>query len=98
MRLDNAAKLENEISNLLGDILLSVGSISYLGAFIGKYRQLIIDNNWIPKILKEEIICSQPFSLKLRIGDEIEIQDWILNGLPQDSLSIENTIIMNNSE
>ena len=36
--------------NLLGDILLAVGSISYLGAFTGKFRNQIIEEKWIPKI------------------------------------------------
>ena len=37
----DAIKLGSEISNLLGDILLSVGYISYLGAFMGKYRVFV---------------------------------------------------------
>lgn len=38
----NADTLKIEITNLLGDILLAIGCISYLGAFTGEYRKRII--------------------------------------------------------
>ena len=94
----DSQKLSLDIENLLGDMLLAVGSISYLGAFIGEYRYRIIQEFWIPKIMKENIICSQQFSLIERIGNELEIQSWVLKGLPLDNTSIENTIIMNISQ
>jgi dynein heavy chain len=85
------------MENLLGDILLSVGSISYLGAFTGAFRERIVNDMWIPKVIEEKIICSKPFSLTKTLGDPIKIQNWLLSGLPLDNSSIENTIIMNAS-
>lgn len=92
-----AVRLRKELNNLLGDILLAVGSISYLGAFTGKFRSQIIEELWVKKIRQENIICSEGFSIQSTIGDPIEIQDWILNGLPLDSVSIDNAIYMKES-
>ena len=39
-----------DIENLLGDILLSIGFILYLGAFTSSFRKMIVDEFWIPKI------------------------------------------------
>ena len=55
---NTAIQLDLEIDNLLGDIILSAGSISFLGAFMQQYRSHLIEKQWIPKILEEEIVCS----------------------------------------
>ena len=47
---ESSERLKVEIKNLLGDILLAVGSISYLGAFTGEFRKRIINNLWIPSV------------------------------------------------
>jgi len=72
----------------LGDILISVGFISYLGAFTDKYRSIIINENWIKSIEQENIPVNPEFSLEKTIGDEIEIQNWIVHNLPNNEVSI----------
>ncbi len=42
------------------------------------------------------IKVSEKFSLAEKLSNPLVIQDWILNGLPFDDTSIENTIIMEN--
>jgi len=49
---ESAKRLDKEINNLLGDIILAVGSMSYLGGFIGEYRKKIIFEHWIPSVKK----------------------------------------------
>jgi hypothetical protein len=34
----------------MGDMLLAVAAVSYLGAFSGIYRQKILNEYWIPKV------------------------------------------------
>lgn len=96
--LKEAKKNENDIQNLLGDMLLSISFISYLGAFTGSYRQRIIKEFWIPKVLEEDIKCSQPFNFVTMMGKPLEIQNWLFNGLPLDNVSIENQLIMKFSD
>ncbi len=43
-------ELKMQIENGLGDILISVGFISYLGAFTDKYRNTIINDHWVKSI------------------------------------------------
>ena len=93
-----AKRNEVDIENLLGDMLLVVSFISYLGPFTGNYRQKIIVENWIPKVVEEGIKCSQPFNFINQIGNQLEIQNWLLQGLPLDNVSVENQLIMKNSD
>jgi len=43
---------------------------------------------------KENIFCSDVFNIQKVIGDPLEIQEWMLQGLPLDNVSIENAIYM----
>ena len=92
------AQLDIDMKNLLGDIILSAGVVSYLGPFFINYREQIVNGQWIPKVLElKEIPCSPTFTLKATLGDPIIIQKWIINGLPSDKVSVENAIIITRS-
>ncbi|KAJ1517722.1 Dynein heavy chain 7, axonemal [Coelomomyces lativittatus] len=88
-----AAQLSQIYLNLTGDVLLSSGVIAYLGAFTSRYRSFSI-TKWNAACLEKNIPCSPNFSLSATLGDPIEIRSWILTGLPNDSFSIDNGIIM----
>lgn len=44
----NASKLEEDLKNLTGNIVLAAASIAYLGPFTYNYRQEML-NNWVGK-------------------------------------------------
>jgi dynein heavy chain len=90
--------LNQEIENILGDIVLACGCISYLGPFNAKYRTKIIREIWIPILQEKEIFCDQNFSLQKALGNPIEILDWNMCGLPFDSVSVENIIMERNCD
>lgn len=98
MWIQSGEQLEKQMERTLGDILISVGFISYLGAFTDEYRNRIVNKEWIEGIKQEQIECSDEFRLENTIGDSLEIQKWILNGLPNNEVSIQNGIIMKNSK
>ncbi|XP_073386521.1 uncharacterized protein [Physcomitrium patens] len=79
--------------NLLGDVLLSSGYIAYLGAVSMAYREPIL-KDWDIALREREIPCSEEFSLSKILGDPVTIRDWVIAGLPNDSFSIDNAIIM----
>ncbi|CAG9321581.1 unnamed protein product [Blepharisma stoltei] len=90
--------LSNDMKNLLGDILLSAGVVSYMGPFMWNYRDQLIISKWIPYVQSSAFIdCSKNFSLIETVGDPIKIQNWTIHGLPSDKVSIENAIILNHS-
>lgn len=90
-------KLSEYSNYLLGDILVSSGVISYLAPFTSAYRAVCIQT-WLQAVHNFKINCSTPFSLIAALGRDIKIQNWQLNALPTDSFSVENAIIMENSQ
>ncbi|KAJ7552701.1 hypothetical protein O6H91_06G065600 [Diphasiastrum complanatum] len=91
-----AKDLGNEYINLMGDVLIAAGIIAYLGAFTASYRQEIVEK-WSKLVRDENIPRSPSFSFKGILGNPVSIRDWMIAGLPNDSFSIENGIIVANS-
>ncbi|KAH9558616.1 hypothetical protein CY35_06G017100 [Sphagnum magellanicum] len=79
--------------NLLGDVLLSSGYIAYLGAVNLGYRQTAL-KHWEKVCREKNIPCSDDFSLANVLGNPVTIRNWVIDGLPNDSFSVDNAIIM----
>uniref|UniRef100_A0A3P8VG82 Dynein axonemal heavy chain 7 n=1 Tax=Cynoglossus semilaevis TaxID=244447 RepID=A0A3P8VG82_CYNSE len=82
--------------NLTGDILLSSGTVSYLGAFTVEFRTTC-QENWHEICQDRKIPCSQDFTLSNTLGNQVAIRAWQIAGLPVDSFSTDNGIIAFNS-
>lgn len=52
---------------------------------------------WHEQCVHREIPCSSHFSLNLTLGEPVKIRAWQIAGLPVDSFSIDNGIIVSNS-
>uniref|UniRef100_A0A8W4FGK9 Dynein axonemal heavy chain 3 n=1 Tax=Sus scrofa TaxID=9823 RepID=A0A8W4FGK9_PIG len=78
-----ARQLGIRYTNLTGDVLVSSGTVAYLGAFTVDYRA--------------ECQKQCDFSLSNTLGDPVKIRAWQIAGLPVDSFSIDNGIIVSNS-
>lgn len=46
---------------------------------------------------EKKIPCSEEFSLSKTLGDPVKIRAWNIAGLPTDTFSIDNGVIVNNS-
>jgi dynein heavy chain len=88
-----AAKLGLDYTNLTGDVLLSAGFIAYLGAFTAVYRTRVAAT-WADACRQRHIPCSEQFTLARVVGDPIQTRDWVIDGLPNDTTSIDNAIMM----
>ena len=94
--------LEQFSINIIGDILISSGIISYLGAFTKSYREEII-LHWANKIRDSKIPISYNESkspndiMRSIIGDDMEIETWKSQKLPNDNFSTDNALIMSKS-
>lgn len=95
---ESGEKLNQQVKGLLGDMLLAVGYLSYMGAFTASYRNKILDTKWVPLVMAQHVPCSKTFSLVDCLSSQLEVQEWILNGLPLDDVSRENAIIMKNAD
>ncbi|XP_072468815.1 dynein axonemal heavy chain 7 isoform X2 [Notamacropus eugenii] len=82
--------------NLTGDILISSGVVAYLGAFTSSYRQIQTDE-WTLSCKERDIPCSDFYSLTSSLGEPVKIRAWNIAGLPSDSFSIDNGIIIMNA-
>ncbi|KAF5830265.1 dynein heavy chain, N-terminal region 2-domain-containing protein [Dunaliella salina] len=88
-----ASVLGAKYGNLTGDMLISAGLISYLGAFTTTYREQIL-GKWVAKAADFGIPRSSTFSLVSTLGDPVKIRAWGIAGLPNDSFSIDNGIMV----
>lgn len=85
--------LEVDLINLIGNIILAAGFISYVGTFTSKYRDQLL-KEWMKTCIEKKIPYSSDFSVERILGDPVQIRQWGIKGLPADSLSIENGIIV----
>jgi len=53
--------------------------------------------DWHKKCRSKKIPCSQVFSVSAVLGDAVKIRAWQTAGLPVDSFSTDNGIIVSNS-
>ena len=70
---------------------MAAAAISYLGPFTGPYRAKLL-TGWQTKIKELEVPLSETFSVVNTLGNPVSIRDWNLNGLPTDTVSIDNSI------
>ena len=82
--------------NITGDVLMSSGVVAYLGAFTVDFRQQAI-HEWHTLCREKKIPCSPTFSVNATLGDPVKIRAWNIAGLPVDSFSVDNGIIISNS-
>ena len=52
---------------------------------------------WYNLSLEKEIPCSPNFSLNLTLGEPVAIRAWNIAGLPIDTFSVDNGIIVDKS-
>lgn len=78
---------------LTGDVIIAAGVVAYLGVFTADYRTQQI-KLWVERCKNLNVVCTENFSLKDVLGDPVSIRSWIIFGLPNDSFSIDNGIII----
>lgn len=85
-------ELNQKAEFFLGDVFLAAATLSYLGPFVGRYRERLI-SKWHKMCLEAYLKVSDKYSLVNTLGDPVQIRDWNMAGLPSDSISIDNAII-----
>ncbi|KAJ2998719.1 Dynein heavy chain 7, axonemal [Globomyces sp. JEL0801] len=93
---DVVLQLDGTLTNLTGDVLISAGVIAYLGAFTKLYRSESVAA-WQGQLNSLDIPCSKPMVIAKVLGDPIKIREWAIAGLPTDSFSVDNGIIVTNA-
>ena len=93
---ENVKTLGEEFVNVTGDVLISSAIVAYLGVFSSEYRNDYIESS-VKDVREKGIPGSSIVSLEKILGNPVQIRDWNLAGLPRDSLSTDNAIMMSKS-
>ena len=72
---------------------LSLSLVAYLGVFTPDFRLKIV-KSWQTQLVVLDIPHSTGCSLRSTLSDPVAIRQWTMFGLPSDSHSVENGIIM----
>eukprot|EP01065_Artemidia_motanka_P012700 TRINITY_DN1700_c1_g1_i1.p1 TRINITY_DN1700_c1_g1~~TRINITY_DN1700_c1_g1_i1.p1 ORF type:complete len:1558 (+),score=611.23 TRINITY_DN1700_c1_g1_i1:2-4675(+) len=87
------AKYEEDEKTVLGDVIIACGYVAYLGVYTAEYRQKMAQL-WAQECDKLSIRHSEHYYLVDTHGDPVQIQQWVVQGLPSDTLSTENAVIL----
>lgn len=49
---------------------------------------------WLQDIINNDIVCAKNFQLSTVLGNPVDIRAWNIAGLPTDSFSTDNGIIV----
>ncbi|XP_069698472.1 dynein axonemal heavy chain 7 [Periplaneta americana] len=91
-----AKALGEKYFTLTGDILIGSGVVAYLGAFTLQFREQQV-KVWVKHLMELDIVCSPDFNLTAVLGEPVEIRQWNIYGLPTDSFSVDNGIMIKNA-
>ena len=83
----------SNIRNLEGDCLMAAAMVCYLAPYTQKIRQRLF-REWIERVQKAGIRIAPDMNFNNTFADKLVLKSWLANGLPNDSLSIENAIIL----
>ncbi|CAM39085.2 putative dynein heavy chain [Leishmania braziliensis MHOM/BR/75/M2904] len=85
------------IDRLVGDVALSCAFISYCGPFNSEFRNQLLYDYFYPKCKQLNIPVTPDLNIVKFLVDETTIADWQLEGLPADSHSVQNAIMITTS-
>lgn len=76
-----------------GDSLISAAMVCFLAPFTQKNRELLF-KKWLNKISNSEIATTKKLDFNSMFSNPLKVKIWLENGLPNDSYSIQNAIIL----
>merc|ERR1719159_1380305 len=89
--------LRDNAGNLPGDCIVAAGMVSYCGPFTSEYRINHLEVPWREQMVNYGLKHTEGCSLRSVIGEEVKIQQWTgVFNLPNDTLSVENGIVVDN--
>lgn len=90
---EGAKELDFKLKGVVGDALVSAGAVAYLGAFNSKYRHELI-SRWMNICRDRSVPIASDYEFMKIMSNPTQILKWQTEGLPQDTHSTENAIIV----
>ncbi|PNH00452.1 Dynein-1-beta heavy chain, flagellar inner arm I1 complex, partial [Tetrabaena socialis] len=85
---------EVSLSYLPGDVVVAAAFMSYAGPFPSEYRDELVKHTWLPQVKALNIPASELFDFALFLANPALVRDWNIQGLPSDSFSTENGVMV----
>ncbi|KRX08296.1 P-loop containing nucleoside triphosphate hydrolase [Pseudocohnilembus persalinus] len=89
---DQIESIGKQLDELIGNVFLSSSIMNYCGPYTIKYREKLC-KQWYDQLVEKQIPISENYTLADTMETPINIRDWQLQGLPNDSFSVENAVI-----
>ncbi|XP_078510049.1 dynein axonemal heavy chain 17 isoform X2 [Lissotriton helveticus] len=91
---------QEQEKTLCGDVLLITAFVSYVGYFVKKYRNELMEKYWLPYMnnLQVPIPATEGLDPLSLLTEDATIAAWNNQGLPSDRMSTENATILCNTE
>lgn len=91
---ETIAQYEHELQCLPGDVIVAAAFLSYAGPFPSEYRDELAQNTWLPQVKSLSIPSSPNFDFTTFLADPSDVRDWNIQGLPADTFSTENGVMV----
>ncbi|CAG9464381.1 unnamed protein product [Pedinophyceae sp. YPF-701] len=88
------ALFEDQAKKLPGDCVVAAAFMSYAGPFPSEYRDELVVRTWLPQVKNLQIPASDQFDFCMFLADPADVRDWNIQGLPADSFSTENGVLV----
>jgi len=89
-------QLTSAEASLVGDVLVAAASVAYLGPFTVNYRAELCAT-WRAQMAELKLPFSEGVTLMSTLQDAVRMRQWAIAGLPSDSISMENGLILSNA-
>ena len=85
--------LGEKLVNVVGDVVVSSGVVAYNGPFTPSFRAELLQE-WSAKMIELKLPHTPGADIQTTLADPVQIRAWTIAGLPSDSVSVENGIIV----
>lgn len=86
-------QLNVDDTNLMGDVVVSAATISYLGTFTSEFRESCV-STWYAALKALRLPHTKDCSIITTLADPVKVRSWQIAGLPSDTVSVQNGLIM----
>jgi dynein heavy chain len=87
---------DQQEAQYVGDVLVASAFVSYIGAFNARFRTDLVSDQWLPDMIEKKVPMTEGIHPLDVLCDEAQIAVWNSQGLPSDSVSVQNGAIVKN--
>ena len=93
---ESIAGFEITEKNYVGDVMVASAFVSYIGAFSLPFRERLVDECWIKDMIERKMPMTDGVKPLDLLCDVAKVASWNTEGLPNDTVSVQNGAILTN--